>query len=56
VGQPRDGNPEAAFGLFDPVQRAVEFRRVGYDVEGAQERIRRAGLPDVLAERLTYGL
>jgi diadenosine tetraphosphatase ApaH/serine/threonine PP2A family protein phosphatase len=56
VGQPRDGNPEAAFGLFNPVQRAVEFRRVGYDVEGAQERIRRAGLPDVLAERLTYGL
>ena len=55
VGQPRDGNPQAAFGLFDPVRGSVEFRRVEYDVEAAQESIRRAGLPEALAERLGYG-
>jgi diadenosine tetraphosphatase ApaH/serine/threonine PP2A family protein phosphatase len=55
VGQPRDGNPEAAFGIFDPALGKVELRRIGYDINGAQERIRQAGLPPVLAERLAYG-
>jgi len=56
VGQPRDGNPDAAWLLVDfDTQRAV-FRRVVYDVEGAQAAIRAARLPDVLAERLARGL
>jgi len=56
VGQPRDGNPDAAWLLVDfDTDRAV-FRRVVYDVEGAQAAIRAAGLPDVLAERLARGL
>jgi diadenosine tetraphosphatase ApaH/serine/threonine PP2A family protein phosphatase len=56
VGQPRDGNPDAAWLLVDfDTERAI-FRRVVYDVEGAQAAIRAAGLPDVLAERLARGL
>lgn len=56
VGQPRDGNPQAAFGLFDPAAGTVEFRRVGYRVSEAQKRIKRAGLPGILADRLSVGL
>lgn len=56
VGQPRDGNPDAAWLLVDfGTERAV-FRRVVYDVERAQAAIRAAELPDVLAERLAHGL
>jgi diadenosine tetraphosphatase ApaH/serine/threonine PP2A family protein phosphatase len=56
VGQPRDGNPDAAWLQVDfDADRAV-FRRVVYDVEGAQAAIRAAGLPDLLAERLARGL
>ena len=55
VGQPRDGDPRAAFAIWD--QEAAEFRlcRVPYDVAGAQARIREAGLPELLAERLGVG-
>ena len=55
VGQPRDGDPRAAFGLFDTEAKHVELWRVPYDVPRAQERIRAAGLPDVLARRLALG-
>ena len=55
VGQPRDGDPRAAFAVYDSDTRKVEFFRAKYDVEKAQQRIRLAGLPDRLAERLSMG-
>lgn len=55
VGQPRDGDPRAAYVVYDPKERIVRFRRLEYDVAAAQERIRLAGLPERLAERLGEG-
>jgi len=55
VGQPRDGDPRAAYGLFDTQTGILEFRRVEYDIKAAQEAIRAAGLPERLATRLDRG-
>jgi predicted phosphodiesterase len=55
VGQPRDRNPKASFAIFDPDEKSVEIIRVEYDIEKAQEKILKAGLPEVLATRLSYG-
>jgi predicted phosphodiesterase len=55
VGQPRDYDPRAAYVLYDEERRHVSYRRVAYDVETAQRKIRMAGLPEGLAERLAYG-
>jgi diadenosine tetraphosphatase ApaH/serine/threonine PP2A family protein phosphatase len=55
VGQPRDGDWRAAFALYDSDQRTVTFFRVKYDIEKAQQRIREAGLPERLADRLALG-
>lgn len=55
VGQPRDGDPRAAYALFDTDAMVIELRRVPYDIAGAQARIRAAGLPDMLARRLADG-
>lgn len=55
VGQPRDGDPRASYVIYSPKTREVRFRRLVYDVASAQERIRRAGLPDRLAVRLELG-
>lgn len=55
VGQPRDGDPRAAFALVDLRDRWIEFRRVEYDVAAAARTIREAGLPEDLAERLRVG-
>lgn len=55
VGQPRDGNPSAAYALFDTDTRELTFRRVPYDVEAAAARIRAQGLPARLADRLLVG-
>jgi diadenosine tetraphosphatase ApaH/serine/threonine PP2A family protein phosphatase len=56
VGQPRDGDPRAAFLLLDLDARYASFRRVEYDVERTQREMREAGLPEMLAARLTLGL
>jgi predicted phosphodiesterase len=56
VGQPRDGNPEAAFAIFDDEEFSIHFRSVPYDVKSAQRRILEAGLPEYLAERLAQGV
>ena len=56
VGQPRDGDPRAAYALYSPEGRTVEYRRVAYDVERAAAKIRAAGLPEYLAARLHEGL
>jgi len=55
VGQPRDGDPRAAFGIVDTLARTVTLLRVRYDVAAAQAKIIAAGLPDVLAHRLAIG-
>jgi len=56
VGQPRDSDPRAAYALYSPEERAVEFCRVDYDVDRAAAKIRAAGLPDFLAARLHEGM
>jgi diadenosine tetraphosphatase ApaH/serine/threonine PP2A family protein phosphatase len=55
VGQPRDGDPRAAYAIYDDTARTLTLHRVVYDVERAQQRIREAGLPDILARRLAVG-
>ena len=55
VGQPRDGNPNAAFAIVDLSRPAVRFERVAYDVAATQAKIRDAGLPEVEAARLALG-
>ena len=55
VGQPRDGDPRAAYLLLDLDARRAEFRRVEYDIERSQREIRDAGLPELLAARLEVG-
>ena len=56
VGQPRDGDPAAAWLLLDLDERRASFRRAEYDVERTQAEIRDQGLPDALAERLAHGV
>jgi predicted phosphodiesterase len=55
VGQPRDGDPRAAFGIHDSEASTVVLRRISYPVEIAQRRILSAGLPSSLANRLAIG-
>lgn len=55
VGQPRDGNPAAAYGILDTGANTITYRRVPYDIEEAAGKIRRAGLPDILWRRLSVG-
>ena len=55
VGQPRDGDSRASYVIYNTAERTVELRRVTYDVETAQARIREAGLPERLARRLEFG-
>ena len=55
VGQPRDGDPRAAFGLLDTATRTLTLKRVDYDLPSAQAKILAAGLPEVLAQRLALG-
>ena len=56
VGQPRDGDPRAAFLVLDFDRGSAAFHRLHYAVERTQARIREAGLPAVLAERLAHGV
>ncbi len=55
VGQPRDGDPRACYGIFDDQVGKLLLRRVTYDVQTAQRKILQAGLPPVLAVRLAHG-
>jgi predicted phosphodiesterase len=55
VGQPRDGDPRAAYLLIDLESRHAHFRRIPYDIESTQAEIRERGLPDTLASRLADG-
>jgi predicted phosphodiesterase len=55
IGQPRDGDPRAAFAIADLDNNSVEFWRVLYDIEAVQERMAQAGLPEPLILRLSFG-
>lgn len=55
VGQPRDGDWRASFAIFDRDAGTIEIRRVEYDLPKAQKKILDAGLPEILAERLSEG-
>jgi len=55
IGQPRDGDTRAGFGIFDVETQSVEFWRIPYDIETVQERMSRAGIPEPLILRLSFG-
>jgi diadenosine tetraphosphatase ApaH/serine/threonine PP2A family protein phosphatase len=56
VGQPRDGNPSAAYALFDDTAAKLTFHRVAYDYRATAEKIRRSDLPPGLAYRIEQGI
>ena len=56
VGQPRDGDPRAAYLLLDLDAQRASFRRVEYEVARTQREMREAGLPELLAARLELGM
>lgn len=55
IGQPRDGDNRASFGILDTARMTMAIHRVAYRLERAQEKIRNAGLPQPLADRLALG-
>lgn len=55
IGQPRDNNPKASFAIYDTKTNIFEIRRIDYDIEKAANKIIKANLPPILAERLFYG-
>jgi predicted phosphodiesterase len=56
IGQPRDGNPKLAFGIFDSTTWEFELIRSQYDIQQAAEKIYTAKLPEELGNRLMYGM
>jgi diadenosine tetraphosphatase ApaH/serine/threonine PP2A family protein phosphatase len=56
VGQPRDEDPRACYAIWDTTTGRVALRRVAYDIEREADRIRRAKLPAILADRLFLGI
>ena len=55
VGQPRDGNPRAAYAIVDTAAKTIDLMRVDYDISAAQDKVIGAGLPELLARRLNAG-
>lgn len=55
VGQPRDGDARAAYAVYDAAANVVTFWRAAYDIDSAQRKIAKAGLPYLLAKRLATG-
>jgi diadenosine tetraphosphatase ApaH/serine/threonine PP2A family protein phosphatase len=55
VGQPRDGDPRAAYAIVDDERQRVELYRLAYAIEAAQAKVMKAGLPEILAQRLSRG-
>jgi diadenosine tetraphosphatase ApaH/serine/threonine PP2A family protein phosphatase len=55
IGQPRDGDPRLGFAIADLENQSVEFWRIRYDIEAVQGRMARAGLPEPLILRLSFG-
>jgi predicted phosphodiesterase len=55
VGQPRDGNPKAAYCVYDTEKKSIQIKRVDYDMKLARKKIMEAGLPQFLADRIIMG-
>jgi len=55
VGQPRDRDPRASYLIYDDEEGSWTYRRVSYDIEEVQRRMREAGLPDRHINRLESG-
>ncbi|MDW7982818.1 MAG: metallophosphoesterase family protein [Thermomicrobium sp.] len=55
VGQPRDGDPRAAFMVWEPASRQLTFRRISYNIAAVQAEMAAVGLPQLLIDRLAYG-
>ena len=55
IGQPRDGDPRLGFAIADLENQSVEFWRIPYDIEAVQSRMTKAGLPEPLILRLSFG-
>ncbi|TSA83881.1 metallophosphoesterase family protein [Deinococcus detaillensis] len=55
VGQPRDGNPQASYAIFDSARNNFQVFRVDYDIAQVQADVNAAGLPEVLGARLFLG-
>ncbi len=55
VGQPRDGDWRASYAIYDVTAQTISIRRVEYDIQTTQDKIRAAGLPTLLADRLSLG-
>lgn len=55
VGQPRDGNPQASYGVYDATRRELAIHRVAYPYRVTQDKVKRAGLPAWLGQRLAEG-
>ena len=55
VGQPRDGDPRAAYVIYDMIENQIELRRIPYDFTITQKKILQQGLPERLASRLAIG-
>lgn len=55
IGQPRDADTRAAFAIADLEHKVVEFRRVAYDIAAVQKRMKQAGLPEPLIQRIAFG-
>lgn len=56
VGQPRDGDPRAAYAILDTTAATATFYRAAYRIDETQRRIRARGLPEMFADRLAFGL
>jgi diadenosine tetraphosphatase ApaH/serine/threonine PP2A family protein phosphatase len=56
VGQPRDGDPRAAYAVLDTDGGTVTFYRSSYGLDETQRRIRERGLPEMFADRLAFGI
>lgn len=55
VGQPRDGDPRACYVIYDTISQRLQYRRLSYDIEAAQDKMRAVDLPAFLIERLAAG-
>jgi diadenosine tetraphosphatase ApaH/serine/threonine PP2A family protein phosphatase len=55
VGQPRDRDPRAAYAIFDQEKMSIQFRRVAYDIQAVQNRMRKENMPERHIHRLADG-
>jgi diadenosine tetraphosphatase ApaH/serine/threonine PP2A family protein phosphatase len=55
VGQPRDGDPRTCYVIYDTILQRIQYRRLSYDIDSTQDKMRAVDLPAFLVERLAAG-